>query len=297
MFILAIVFTLLGLQPVHAFSDLNAECLQALSALDADAKPENIKQLCGEAQRLKECKSVQSVEIPHFNFPDPNPKAKKILVFGLIHGDEPLSGKMALRWAQRLKEISHRNDWRIIPITNPDGLAKKTRTNGNGVDLNRNFPTEDWQTDATKYWRARSAGEKRRYPGPNAASEPETLCVMAQIQDFKPDFIVAIHTPYNVLDFDGPKLDLPSYRPIPWRKLGNFPGSLGRFMWKDHQIPVLTIELKASLVDPNHLQDMIGTFAIRTSNHLGKRSTVSFEHLKGSETVSNRTPTSDKADL
>ena len=35
----------------------------------------------------------------------------------------------------------------IIPVVNPDGLANDTHNNANGVDLNRNWATEDWQTD------------------------------------------------------------------------------------------------------------------------------------------------------
>ena len=32
----------------------------------------------------------------------------------------------------------------FIPCLNPDGMSKNTRTNSNGVDLNRNFPTKNW---------------------------------------------------------------------------------------------------------------------------------------------------------
>jgi hypothetical protein len=284
--ILTFIFAAIPFASAEPGSASKAECIKAITELDVAGDANRVAKLCESAQKLNECNSVHGTQISHFNFPDSSPQAKRILVFGLIHGDEPLAGQMTARWAERLTEISHRNEWRVVPMLNPDGYVAHTRTNTNGVDLNRNFPTKDWNDEAVKYWRKNSAGEKRRNPGNVAASEPETKCAMAQIQDFRPDFIVSVHTPYNVLDFDGPHLAFPSYHPIPWRSIGNFPGSLGRFMWKDHQVPVLTVELKETLVNPDDLQDMIGTFAIRSANLLGKRPAITFESLQGDSAAS-----------
>ena len=33
----------------------------------------------------------------------------------------------------------------IIPVVNETGKAQNTRVNKNGVDLNRNFPTSNWE--------------------------------------------------------------------------------------------------------------------------------------------------------
>jgi protein MpaA len=72
-----------------------------------------------------------------------------------------------------------------------------------------------------------------------------------------------VHTPLKVLDFDGPKVNFPKYDYLPWKSLGHFPGSLGRYMWFERQTPVLTTELKedlpASLAPLEKLQDVIGT--------------------------------------
>ncbi len=68
----------------------------------------------------------------------------------------------------------------------------------------------------------------------------------------------------KVLDFDGPKIKTPpKFDYLPWKSLGNYPGSLGRYMWMERSTPVLTMELKENL-PPNlspfeKLQDIIGT--------------------------------------
>ena len=86
---------------------------------------------------------------------------------------------------------------------------------------------------------------------------------LKQIDTFKPDFVVSIHTPLNVLDYDGPKVNPPSYDYLPWKSLGHFPGSLGRYLWFERRTPVLTTELKPSLPKNERpfekLQDVIGT--------------------------------------
>ncbi len=242
---------------------------------------------CEKMQTLALCVSEKGRSIQHIDFDSQTKKegvTKKILVFGLIHGDEPLAGEMTIEWAERLftlrsKKIEARNDWRIIPMLNPDGLYLKTRMNAHGVDLNRNFPTRDWSEEAQMYWKNEGKSDPRRFPGEKAGSETETRCAIAQIKDFKPDFIVSVHTPYHVLDFDGPQMPFPKYKDLPWRALGNFPGSLGRYMWRDYSVPVLTIELGQNMVDAATLQDIIGSFAIDASRRAGVKTAGTFEHL------------------
>lgn len=242
-------------------------CIRQLSKLPGNVTSAQIQTVCETAKVLDDCKSVGGEPILHYDREAFRPDGKKILVMGLIHGDEEPSGSVARSWMARLAQIKPRNAWRVLPIVNPDGWAKKTRTNSNGVDLNRNFPTEDWDKLALSYWKKSTQSDPRRYPGAAATSEKETACAVKHFEDFKPDFIVSIHTPYGLLDFDGPRRGLPRSDLLPWRFLGHYPGSLGRFMWHDRKIPVLTIELKESGVVEavgrfDALQDIAGAIAL-----------------------------------
>jgi protein MpaA len=250
-----------------------ASCESLLSSVPFAETFKRLKQVCEKAKQLTECESVQKTPIYHFEFEGTAAKAgqkvQNILVFSVVHGDEDQSGSVALSWLNRLQDIAPRNRWRIIPVLNPDGWKLKTRTNANGIDINRNFPSKDWDALALKYWKSKADSNPRRFPGKAAASEPETRCAMAHIEEFKPDFIISIHTPLGVLDFDGPPVKMPKFQPLPWVNLGNFPGSLGRYMWVDRNVPVLTVELKAqslaakSLEEFDKLQDISGTVAVQ----------------------------------
>lgn len=256
-----------------AIPALATECSEQMSWLDPKPTNSDIEYLCERAQRYDLCESVEKRPIWHFDATADNSNGKKILVMGLIHGDEAPSGIVALNWILRLKNIQPRNHWRVIPISNPDSFKMKTRTNKNGVDLNRNFPTQGWEITALNHWKSDKKSDPRRYPGPEAGSEPETKCYLKHIAEFKPDLVISIHTPLGVLDFDGPKITFPAFKPLPWTSLGNFDGSLGRFMWRDNNKPVLTVELKGnsgvkSLEDFDRLQDISGTVAIQTQKAL-----------------------------
>jgi len=257
-----------------------AACLETVASTVRSQHRARLQGFCDRIARLPACTSHEGRPIPHADADGHDSRGKRILVLGMIHGDEPLSGEMALEWEGRLHKIEHRNSWRVIPLLNPDGLKRKTRMNAKGVDLNRNFPTKDWEAEAMNFWKKTSKQDPRRFPGTAAASEAETKCILAHIKEFKPDFIVSVHTPYHVLDFDGPKMTFPRYKDLPWRALGNFPGSLGRLMWKDFQIPVLTVELGATMVDAAQLQDIVGGFAIEASRRSGQKTAGLFEKLQ-----------------
>ncbi|AZZ38261.1 DUF2817 domain-containing protein [Bdellovibrio sp. qaytius] len=237
-------------------------CVQSLGAYKNFKAKTNLEKSCEKILLKDRCVSVNGKPIFHLDQKGKNEKAKNILVISVIHGDEIGAGSLGRYWFERVQEIDPRNNWRIIPVANPDGALKKSRTNASGVDLNRNFPTADWEAEAEKFWKKDAKSSARKFPGEKAASEPEVNCIMDHIEEFKPQFVISVHTPLNVLDYDGPKVPAPNYSYLPWRRLGNFPGSLGRYLWVEQKVPVLTAELKPDLPTGSsvfdQLQDVIG---------------------------------------
>lgn len=179
----------------------------------------------------------------------------RVLLMGGIHGDEYSSVSLIFRWLEKLDQYhSGLFHWQVVPLLNPDGLLQKpraTRQNGNGVDLNRNFPTFDWNSLAENYWIKRTYRNPRRYPGPMAASEPETQWFMRRISEFRPDAIVAVHAPHHLLDFDGPQTPPSKLGKLKLRRLGTYPGSLGNYGGSTLNVPVVTVELASAGIMPS----------------------------------------------
>lgn len=195
----------------------------------------------------------------HFtpNTNDDKTPAGKILFISGIHGDEYSAISITYLWMLNMLEHQKENQqhWLFLPLTNPDGLFRNpaTRINANNVDLNRNFPSPDWDELAINYWVNHYRKNKRRYPGPSANSEPETQWLVDIIDEFKPDAIISVHAPYGLVDYDGPDHAVPNkIGALKHRELGTFPGSLGRYAGEYLEIPVLTLELRAAGTMPSN---------------------------------------------
>jgi protein MpaA len=186
------------------------------------------------------------------------------LVFSSIHGDEITPfylGMQLVEWLRsHQEEFGKKHHVRVIiaPLVNPDGFFRspRTRMNARGVDLNRNFATKDWDSRALSSWKTRFRSDPRRYPGPSAHSEPETIFQEQLISKFHPRKILSIHAPLNFMDYDGPSALSLARFPKDYVKSclalrsrlravsgGFFPGSLGNFAGQEMGIPTLTLEL------------------------------------------------------
>jgi len=183
----------------------------------------------------------------------------KVLLIGGTHGDELTSISVVFKWLKILKKHhSGLFHWRITPLMNPDGALKKkhTRTNANGVDLNRNFPPASTEMSPYSYWVKKAYKNKRRFPGDLPLSEPESQWLFEEIEDFKPDVIVALHAPYKLVDFDAPsRKNAPKRIGRLYKNLmGTYPGSLGNYAGIQKGIPVITIELPHAGIMPKQQQ-------------------------------------------
>jgi protein MpaA len=111
-----------------------------------------------------------------------------VLVVGSIHGDEP-GGRAVVAALRRVRPPAGVTVW-TVRSANPDGDLRATRGNARGVDLNRNFPHR---------WRGAGRRGDRYWPGPAAASEPETRTVVRLVERLEPDLTIHYHQPYGLV--------------------------------------------------------------------------------------------------
>ena len=200
-------------------------------------------------------KSVKGAPILMKEYP-PLPQRKplgRVLLIGGIHGDEYSSVSVVFKWMNTL-DIHHSGlfHWQLVPLLNPDGLLQKQsqRMNANMVDLNRNFPMDNWHEATQEYWVNGTGKNARRFPGNDPLSEPETAWLAKEIDRFKPDVIVSVHAPHGIVDYDGPKSGPYKLGKLYLQLLGTFPGSLGNYAGIEKNIPVVTVELPYAGIMP-----------------------------------------------
>ena len=144
--------------------------------------------------------------------------------------------------------IGQTNNLLFIPCLNPDGMQLGQRTNANGVDLNRNFPTKNWGKNLGD--NATCDDEKSAYYGGiSAGSEIETQFLIDTISEFKPQTILTLHAPYKVVNYDGPakvlaeKISAIINYPVEASIGYPTPGSFGTYAGVERQISTITLEL------------------------------------------------------
>ncbi len=163
------------------------------------------------------------------------------LILAGMHGDEPKSVFVARKLLEHLDAHPPVGSVIIVPVVNPDGYALRRRGNAHRVDLNRNFPTQNWQPGRQK---------SRYYPG--AESEPETRAVIRLIERVRPRRIITIHSIDRnrfCNNYDGPAKRIASAmaRRNGYPVAGDIgyptPGSLGTYAGVERRIPTVTLEL------------------------------------------------------
>lgn len=192
-------------------------------------------------RKLKNAKSQQNRPIELLEVKrksNENQDSKTVLIIGVFHGDET-EGEYLINRYLKTEEKEPKNQLLIIPCLNPDGKELKTRQNSNKVDLNRNFPTKNWVLSDDKDYFGGSAPE----------SELETRFLTEILSKYKIDCIFSLHSPYKVVNFDGPGeeiakkiAELTGY-PVQADIGYPTPGSFGTYAGIERQIPTITLEL------------------------------------------------------
>ena len=162
-------------------------------------------------------------------------KSSSVLVIGCFHGDEP-QGEYLIE-----EYLKQNPDTKItfIPCLNEYGVEHNIRTNSNGVDLNRNFPTKNWELS-----------NKDSFFGGNCpASEKETQFIIDVVEKIKPKLILTLHAPYKVVNYDGDAKEVSEKiskiigYPVEESIGYPTPGSFGTWAGIEKEIPTITLEL------------------------------------------------------
>lgn len=216
---------------------------------------------------------------------DENQTKNVTLVLGGVHPDELTPIHLAFQFAEALQknpDLYHNAHVIVAPLVNPDGFFANPpkRTNANGVDLNRNFPTAAWNKYAYQVWMRSKERDRRKFPGFFANSEQGTRFQADLIEKFHPDKVISIHAPLAFLDLDYeiPRLltlgklteqqkkarnlaELLSRSAGNYkiRDIGIYPGSLGNYAGNERIIPTITLEMNSS--NPRYVKKFWNEFS------------------------------------
>jgi len=125
--------------------------------------------------------SLRGRPIRAFHLGDPG--APAAVVLGSMHGNE----KAGMQVVDALRDgppVTGVDLW-VVPTMNPDGVARDTRGNARGVDLNRNF-RRGWAPLTGAY-----------YSGTGPMSEPETRAMALFLRRVDPTYVVSFHQPLH----------------------------------------------------------------------------------------------------
>lgn len=158
-----------------------------------------------------------------------------VFIIGVFHGDEPQGNWLINKYLDKVPDTS----LLMLPCLNITGMAQNTRTNFNGVDLNRNFPTKNWKlSDKNEY-----------FGGESPASEFETRFIIDAVEKYRPKIILTLHAPYKVVNYDGDALvvakkisEIINY-PVEGSIGYPTPGSFGTWAGIEKGIATITLEL------------------------------------------------------
>ncbi len=121
-----------------------------------------------------------------------------VLLVGGTHGNEKSSTYTLNSFVDYLEshydQIPAHRTVVVVPNLNPDGFAKTQRTNANNVDLNRNFPANDWKQGVSM-----PDGSFNANGGGGAPlSEPESSALASYTLSISPRLVLTYHAAVGV---------------------------------------------------------------------------------------------------
>lgn len=169
----------------------------------------------------------------------------RVMVLAGLNGQDASSISVIEQFAQTMSNqatLQNACTALFVRNPNPDGVALGSPYNGRGIDLRRNFPSDNWRTTAD--------GKA----GPNAASEIETRVLIRMIDDFKPDRIIVIQNTNakGSIDYAGPARQLARKVAVQngyqvSNRQAAISGSLEQFAGNDRKLPVIVVSIDRRL--------------------------------------------------
>ena len=165
---------------------------------------------------------------------------RQVLWVGGIHGNEREGVVSTAELPAALAAVAGALDrvtLTILEDVNPDGTAAHTRGNAAGVDLNRNYPASNFLPGPTY--------------GERPLDQPEAEALHNLVCDVRPHLVIVAHSwrGDHFINFDGPAVrhaelfsKRSGYRVKPSDRIAPTPGSLGSWVGRTLQIPILTLE-------------------------------------------------------
>ena len=190
------------------------------------------------AQRIVLGTSVEHRQIVAYRLGDPN--GHPVLIVGCVHGNER-AGIAVVRRLKRLPVPANVDLW-LVPVANPDGAARGTRTNARDVDLNRQFPDG---------WKRILAGTPS---GPRPLSEPESRVIHRLLVRLHPEISIWYHQHLALVDESGGnrrvELRYAQLVGLPLHRLHRLPGSITSWTNRHLGGSAFVVELPAGPLPP-----------------------------------------------
>jgi hypothetical protein len=192
--------------------------------MSVDELPEldHLETLLSDLSRWGRCEVLATVSAYGRNYPihsivlgTADPASPILLFVGGVHGLERIGTNVVLSYmhtlAERLEwdEISQRtlDQSRIafVPLLNPIGMARRSRANGNGVDLMRNAPPAPGSEGTLFLGGHRLTAELPWYMGADGAPmevEAQALCEFARRELFQSPSVLSldVHSGFGMID-------------------------------------------------------------------------------------------------
>ena len=161
---------------------------------------------------------------------------KVFAILSSIHGTEDAGTPLSIALASHLQRQVHLLEGKtilLVHLTNPDGFVAELRGNRNNVDINRNFPTQNFGRGI--------------FNGQEPLSASETKELLQFLHFYRPERILVMHQPLNCIDYDGNSESLARHLStvsgIRIKRLGSRSGSLGTYVGIQLQKEIITLEL------------------------------------------------------